>query len=323
MGKYTNPLVKTKVVELLQQGLTYNEVLNLYPEIKSKTTLNRWCNEYNISYEYVSERKHDYNKIIELLKSGVPPVKVCKILNIPKGTIKDIYFKFGISFTKSQGNTRYFQNIDSPQKAYILGFIAADGYIVQSNPSSITLGIQINKPDIEVLEFIKQEIGFEKDITFPNDSMCRITLSNKELVQDLFNLGITQRKSKTLTNILPKIPKHFHKDFISGYLDGDGCIVVNKNPNITTILVSFRGTKEFLQGFIDTMELTNYYFHFNKTWILSFAKKEEVYKFYTLYSSSCFNLSRKINKFNKGIEKLILKYPEVQTISSPLLLYKE
>ncbi len=38
---------------------------------------------------------------------------------------------------------------------------------------------------------------------------------------------------------------------------------------------------------------------------------------------SFYNLKRKINKFNSGITKLILKYPQVQTISSPLLKYKK
>ena len=112
------------------------------------------------------------------------------------------------------------------------------------------------------------------------------------------------------------IPKEFHGSFIAGYLDGDGCIHISNNPKITTIQITIRSTKELLEGIITSLNLKNYSLFYNKTWILSFAKKEEIYKFYLIYSSSPFKLTRKINKFNQGIEKLILKYPKVQTISS-------
>jgi len=259
---------------------------------------------------------HDHNLIKSLAENGKTPIQISKELNIKYSSVTYILQKYSIYYRSNQGNIRYFQNIDSATKAYLLGFIAADGYIVRSNSSSVTLGIQINRVDTEVLELLRQEIGCEKVLTFPNNEMVRFTLSNPLLVNDLLNLGITQRKSKTLTNILLNIPNEFHGSFISGYLDGDGCIHVSNNPNITTIRVSIRGTEELLKGIADSLNLQNYSLFFNKTWILSFAKKEEVYKFYLIYNNSPFKLTRKINKFNQGIEKLILKYPKVQTISS-------
>ncbi len=48
----------------------------------------------------------------------------------------------------------------------------------------MTLGIQINKEDISILNFIRTQIGSEKELTFPNNKMVRFTLSNKELTQD-------------------------------------------------------------------------------------------------------------------------------------------
>lgn len=317
MGKNINKDIKYKIIQDLESGLTFNDIIEKH-EVKSKSTLTRWCKELNIQYDYVPKCKHDYQLIKKLYESGKTIKEICSDLNISIGNYNTIYKKLYLKFRPDQGNIRYFEKIDSPQKAYILGFIAADGYIVNN-----TFGIQINICDIDVLNLIRNEIGSEKNITYPNEKMCRFTLTNKLLVQDLYNLGITPRKSKTLENIIKNIPKKLHPDFISGYFDGDGCVVLNKKPERTNISISFRGTKEFLEGFINTMELSNYYFNFYKTWVLSFSKKEEVYKFYTLYKSSCFKLSRKINKFNEGINKLILKYPQVQTISSPLLEYKK
>lgn len=322
MGKFVDPTIKVQVINELRQGASFNHIMDKYP-IKSKSTLSVWCRKFNINYIIPSTDKYDYALIEQMYKEGTSFKEIFKRFNIPEGTYNTVYKRLGLKFRPDQGNVRYFQNINTPQKAYILGFIAADGYICKATQSSTILGIQINKSDIEILEFIKEEMGFENNITYPNDNMCRITIANKDLVNDLYNLGITERKSKTIGNIIKNIPTQLHPNFIAGYLDGDGSIVLSKSPTKTTIYISFRGTKEFLQGLIDSMQLKNYYFNYDVTWVLGFAKITEVYKFYTLYKSSCFNLSRKINKFEEGIQKLILKYPKVQTISSPLLDYKK
>lgn len=258
------------------------------------------------------------NNILNLAKTGLKPIQIAKILNIAPSTTSQFLNREGYWFGfKNQGNIRFFQNIDSKEKAYILGFIAADGYIVKSNSSSMTLGIQIHIKDISVLEFIRDQIGCKKELTYPNDNMVRFTLSNKELVQDLLNLGIVQRKSLILTNVLAKIPSEFHTDFISGYFDGDGSVYLNKQTkNSIGSIIQIRGTEALLTAFIEPLGITNYQsFHDGKTWCLRFAKRSEIIKFYNFYKNSCFKLSRKFTKLEGSVNKMLSKYSKEQTIS--------
>lgn len=271
-------------------------------------------------------------EILELAEEGKRPIEIANLLGLVPVSTSQFLNRHGYSYKYlDQGNVRYFENIDNAKKAYILGFIAADGYIVQSNPSSETLGIQINIKDREVLDFVKEEIGFKKELTYPNEKMIRMTLSNKDLVQDLKNLGITKRKSLTLTNIFNNIPKKFRKYCVFGYFDGDGsCTRSNqtsskfcksenkiKTYKSLTMIISIRGTKDLLQGIINELNLQNYSFFENKTWVLAFSKHQETIKFYKMYKESPFQLSRKLATMEKGAKLIIDKYSKVQTISSP------
>jgi hypothetical protein len=56
-----------------------------------------------------------------------------------------------------RGNTSYFHIIDTKAKAYLLGFIAADGSVVKSGNTRY-LTITLKYEDKEVLEFLKTEL---------------------------------------------------------------------------------------------------------------------------------------------------------------------
>ena len=94
------------------------------------------------------------NEILNLLEQGYKPTQIANTLNLNKVSVNSFCKNLGYSFKISQGNVKYFQNIDTHQKAYFLGFIAADGAIVNN-----TLTITIHKKDIELLEKLKSEIG--------------------------------------------------------------------------------------------------------------------------------------------------------------------
>ena len=67
--------------------------------------------------------------------------------------------------------------------------------------------------------------------------------SNK-LCNDLIKLGCTPRKSLTLE--FPDIATNFHRHFIRGYIDGDGCISFRKNGHRRNLQITIVGTEPFL-----------------------------------------------------------------------------
>ena len=67
--------------------------------------------------------------------------------------------------SKKMPNQNYFKNIDTEEKAYILGFLAADGNIENNdNTSQYSVKIAVNSIDRKLLEDIKESFGTLADI---------------------------------------------------------------------------------------------------------------------------------------------------------------
>lgn len=142
-------------------------------------------------------------------------------------------------------NDRYFQNIDSQEKAYWLGFIFADGYITShscgvSDVSSSTrityeFGMELQRKDEYHLERLRDALGgvhqiYQKESNqlICNNRMPSHTYSSvlrvysKNIVMDLRANGIEFNKS--YSSVFPIVNDELFLDFLRGYLDGDGCI---------------------------------------------------------------------------------------------------
>ncbi len=118
----------------------------------------------------------------------------------------------------------YFEKIDNPNKSYIVGFIYADGNVYKNN-----LTICIKKDDIEILNFIKNELNYGGIIKI-NDKYIKLTITSSKITNDLRNLGVIQNKTY-LSKSLPKIDNLYFPDFLRGLFDGDGSIYSNKKEN--------------------------------------------------------------------------------------------
>ena len=111
-------------------------------------------------------------------------------------------------------DVHYFDNIDTEEKAYFLGFIFADGSI-----SNDEFFLDINEKDIEMLLRIREEIHSNCKITTRkkgNSMMSRIAIKNKVFCSSFSQYGIIENKTK-MTSHLPieKIPTIFYKDFFT------------------------------------------------------------------------------------------------------------
>lgn len=132
-------------------------------------------------------------------------------------------FEHKIRKNKILKNNSYFSTIDNYEKAYWLGFIYADGY-VSNNSISISLSIK----DIDVLykfakclEIDKNNIILFKDNHY-NTDMCKITINDKIMVDDINKIYNTHRKTYNMS--IPNIDMNLFKYFLCGYFDGDGSV---------------------------------------------------------------------------------------------------
>jgi len=113
----------------------------------------------------------------------------------------------------------YFHTIDSDEKAYWLGFIAADG-TVDDRPRRYSLTIDLQPRDLHWLQRLRDTIAPGSTITQHGERSFSFTIGSKELVTDIVRLGIKPRKSYNLT--WPAVPEQFAIAFLLGYFDGDG-----------------------------------------------------------------------------------------------------
>lgn len=162
-----------------------------------------------------------------------------------KGLLRDI-IRYDVDI-------QYFDKIDNEHKAYWLGFLYADGAIVESKRNDVVktlcFRLELKADDESHIERFNNDINSNYPIRqrlangkYPSSA---VAISNKEFCDILIRQGCTLRKSLTLKfpseNI---VPKDLVNHFIRGYFDGDGSISVGKTRKRYTI--NFVGTMDFL-----------------------------------------------------------------------------
>lgn len=146
----------------------------------------------------------------------------------------------------------------SPQMAYVLGFIYADGAVEDCRESSRTCYLALANNDIDLLMDIAKVMSSKKSVQTITPRVmnirgkkyiCKtsyvIRIGNKEIYNDLLKLGLCPRKSLIIK--LPKIPGEYFQHFLRGYFDGDGCINVEKTKINRINLIFTSGSKLFLE----------------------------------------------------------------------------
>lgn len=146
--------------------------------------------------------------------------------------VKKYYWNDRAHFNYKVGwNRDVFQCIDTPEKAYWLGFILADGCLHISDIKTFRghLSIDIGGIDCNHLEKFAKFVEAQEDIIqhsiHPDTGkdLVHIQLCSTSTLQDLYNLGLRPNKSGKETWIDTPFPA----DFIRGCYDGDGYIKQN------------------------------------------------------------------------------------------------
>ena len=213
--------------------------------------------------EFSLEQNQD---IIQRYQSNQTLQKIADYYKVSRTVIKRILVEQNIQLRdrtkKYYAKYDIFKNIDSAEKAYWLGFLAADGcnYSREQNASII---INIHQKDIEHLQKFKDFCGTNAEIIsyttsagFSNNTpMCKIVLNSKQMSCDLSDKGIVPKKSLILKP--PKIEEQYYLPFILGYFDGDGSL--NKSTTSECFYsLSIQGTKEILEWINSILGISNH-----------------------------------------------------------------
>ena len=206
------------------------------------------CSWINAHKDKIKNTSIFTEKDIEFIKKNYKNLSYKEIANIlgyterqVRGKINNMGLKKRISLYNG-----FFKNIDTPNKAYWLGFIYADGYLESGKNKGF--GMSLQERDKYALENLKNLLGVDNELSFrerecliPGNkapSICRsytLRINSKEIYEDLLSNNIVVKKTYSTT--FPKVPDNLFFDFLRGYIDGDGYIS-NNNGYIHVGLVS-------------------------------------------------------------------------------------
>ena len=263
----------------------------------------------------------DYQEeITRLYQEGKTAKEISSLLGFKYHQPVYNYFKkMGWERTGKSGKRIYkvdenfFKCINTEEKAYILGFICADGHIERDR-----LNITVSIKDKDILEKIRcalhsnhpikevQRINPYNKTERKTLILVELMIGSVELVKPLFNMGLTTNKTYTLDgSILKYVPKYLMRDFLRGYFDGDGNISFGRRYNSGyKYNINICGNEDFLLKSFQTYFPSNnklYKDLYSKQcyiWRLSQRDKVRDFMYYLYYNSSIF-LNRKYNEFRK------------------------
>lgn len=196
--------------------------------------------------------------IINSYLNNESSVKIGKRYNVSHKIILKVLHKNNIEVNqrkfvrKYNLNEYYFDEITTPNQAYILGFLYADGH---NGISKSTITMSLQEEDKDILENIRKEIGSEKELEFldysnKNDfgysykNQYRLNMFSSHMCKTLEKIGMTSNKSLSLE--FPDIPDNLYSHFIRGYFDGDGSYCGYKTTNGKfQPLLTFTSTEKF------------------------------------------------------------------------------
>ena len=258
---------------------------------------------------FYKDKEWLYKKYCEEKMSVIDIAKLCEV---SKPTVYKWIRQFKLareyvlpkrSSSRYSLNEKYFENIDNGNKAYWLGFIAADGCVVDKKGHR-HLYIELAERDRCHLEAFKKEIEFNGPIydmkaRGRSKPSCKLQISSSRMVLDLVKLGITSNKTHTLN--APDIDSKFYHHWIRGVFDGDGSISLRKSGHHGG---EFFGTKSVIDFITSNIPGSNKVSKKKKCkgFYHSFSGKKIIEKIYDyLYCDSNVALSRKEDKFKIAI----------------------
>lgn len=220
-------------------------------------------------------------------------------------------------------NENYFDNIQTEEQAYWLGFLYADGY-TNTPRGRVRLGLK--KSDEEHLEKFKVALGCDSPVKYSKKEMgdrtyytAFVEVCSRHLCNTLEDLGCGHRKGDKLKYPCSEIlPTELTIPFIRGYFDGDGSVStagVYKPTDYQRYKMSFAGTPSMLVGIRKALDIEHLALEERGSHsVLGVCGNKQVSeKLRRLYEDSSVHLDRK-HKLSPGVIKYYKNYKNNQVV---------
>jgi hypothetical protein len=257
-------------------------------------------------------------QICELKRQGLGINRIARKLGYASYKVRTVLLENGLlKTTNATGRPRiysvndsFFDSIDTEEKAYILGFLAADGCISRNK---YEIGFTLKRTDKEILEKIAKAMNSTFPISeqtgrygseHPITEKIRLRIGSQQIWKKVQELGFSFAKSLILK--FPKeevISNELIHHFMRGYFDGDGTVFIENQSG--TIRCGIISTYSFCEDFLKNLNLSlpvtisKEKRSKEDVWYFSIARKRLVIDTYNfLYKDATIYLDRKKEKFD-------------------------
>lgn len=175
------------------------------------------------------------NDLIARYQAGETIAQLAEAIRCAGSTIVRRFCKAGFkgrrtgpsrTYTLYEG---YFEEINTEEKAYWLGFLFADGAVQQTTVGNWTLRLELQESDVGHIRKFRQAIGSNAPIVYAShrkngkeSKSAYLLLCSARLCRSLIKLGCIPRK--TGVHGTPDIDINLYRHFYRGAVDGDGSI---------------------------------------------------------------------------------------------------
>lgn len=292
-------------------GMRNEDIAKLYNT--SKSTITRLFQANNIYSRNLMNKEKTTPLIIKDYEDGLQIHAIAKKYHTSQETVSSILKENNIEIRPAYKvtysiNENYFDTIDTPEKAYIIGMIASDGCVFCNR-----LQIVLQEEDKDILEKINSCLGSNRQLYYierskknPNwKNQYSLIIVNKHIADQLKSIGLIENKSLSLefpNVITDKLLPHF----LRGLLDGDGFLEKKRYR------VGYTGTPMLLEEInnrINRILGINFYIHAekcknNSTSTMKISNKKDCINFLNyIYKDASIYMNRKYNLYQNYINE--------------------
>ena len=175
--------------------------------------------------------------VINLVEEGLTISEIAKQLGKNQSSVSSVVKIFNLTPKKKYINTinhTFFDEIDTPEKAYLLGFFIADGCINTDNERSKgRFSINQSEDDREIVEAFKKYLQVPSDIQIINNqsgvkhrkTQYRLRWTSpymRDILTQKYNITSNKTLDVEFQFPIELISIELQNHFVRGFIDGDG-----------------------------------------------------------------------------------------------------
>jgi Homeodomain-like domain len=249
-GIRTDPDTEAQIMALYAQGVPWREIQRITgrTEHTLSAIIKRNGGELDRKGEVTPAARA---RIPVLYESGMDAPAIGHLLGCHSSSIYNVLRDAGVDRrVRGCDNADYFDQIDTPEKAYWLGFIAADGCVTGFESGNRRLQIKLARKDRDHLVLLHKALKASRPIRDTEEVTLGerrpysvLAVYSPQIADALVRCGITPRKSHTLQPW--DGPAALMPHYWRGLVDGDGSITINDSG----VFLSFVGSEAVVRGF--------------------------------------------------------------------------